>query len=145
MSRIATCKRGKNYDLQLDRFPDILFMTKTEFHLKPEKCVRFCKNVTIGVAAAIDSYPHLHTKYVLHQGLRKNKLDGSWDVVPLQFVHMSNSPVPPYSAIPPVQPQTCIFNALTNMVQELKGIIIKVQTNLSSYKTVPFPAVHVWS
>ena len=79
--------------------------------------------------------------------MRKNKLDTvrSWDVVPLQFVDMSNSPVPPYSAIPPVQPQTCIFNALPNMVEELKGLI-KVQTNLSSYKTVPFPAVPlVWS
>ena len=64
------------------------------------------------------------------------------DVVPLQFVDMSNSHVPPYCAIPPIQPQTCIFNALTNMVEELKGLI-KVQTNLSSYKTVPFPTV--WS
>ena len=55
---------------------------------------------------------------------------------------MSNSPVPPHCAIPPItsKPQTCIFNALTNMVEELKDSM-KSQTNHRSYKTVPFPAV----
>ena len=79
-------------------------------------------------------------EYVLHQGLRKNGT--SWDVVRLDFVDMSNISVPPHFAIPSIKPQTCIFNALTNMVEELKDLI-KNQSNLKSYKTVPFPAV--WS
>ena len=97
-----------------------------------------CRNVTVGVAASIDSYSHMHTEYVLHQGLRKNGT--SWDVVRLDFVDMSNISVPPHCAIPSIKPQTCIFNALTNMVEELKDLI-KNQSNLKSYKTVPFPAV----
>ena len=48
--------------------------------------------------------------------------------------------MPPKCAIPPIKPQTCIFNALTNMVEELKDRM-KIQTNLASYKTAPFPAV----
>ena len=71
-------------------------------------------------------------------GLRKNGT--SWDVVRLDFVVMSNISVPPHCAIPSIKPQTCIFNALTNMVEGLKDLI-KNQSNLRSYKTVPFPAV----
>ena len=132
---------GDDYDMSFKDFPHMLALFM--FHLKKfeSRPGYQCRNVTIGVAATIDSYSHLHTQYVLHQGLRKNE-HGSWDVVPLQFVDMSNSPVPPNCAIRPIKPQTCVFNALTNMVEEMKDLI-KIQSNLSSYKTASSPAV--WS
>ena len=131
---------GDDYDMNFMHFPHMLFMTDNEFHLKKFQSRHDyrCRNVTVGVAASIDSYSHMHTEYVLHQGLRKNGT--SWDVVRLDFVDMSNISVPPHCAIPSIKPQTCIFNALTNMVEELKDLI-KNQSNCKSYKTVPFPAV----
>ena len=131
---------GDDYDMNFMHFPHMLFMTDNEFHLKKFQSRHDyrCRNVTVGVAASIDSYSHMHTEYVLHQGLRKNGT--SWDVVSLDFVDMSNISVPPHCAIPSIKPQTCIFNALTNMVEELKDLI-KNQSNCKSYKTVPFPAV----
>jgi len=131
---------GDDYEMNFMHFPHMLFMTDNEFHLKKFQSRHGyrCRNVTVGVAASIDSYSHMHTEYVLHQGLRKNGT--SWDVVRLDFVDMSNISVPPHCAIPSIKPQTCIFNALTNMVEELKDLI-KNQSNCKSYKTVPFPAV----
>ena len=134
---------GEDYEMNFMLFPHMhmLFMTDKEFHLKIDS-KKFqsrpgyrCRNVTIGVATSI-SYSHLHTEYVLNQGLRKNSNEGSWDVATLQFVDMAYCPVAPSCAIPPIKPQTCIFNALTNIVEELKARM-KVQDNLSSYKTVP--------
>ena len=101
---------GEDYGMNFKLFPHMLFMTDKVFDLKidlkkflPRAGYR-CRNVTIGhgVAATIDSYSHLHTEYVLTQGLRKNELNGSWDVVTLQFVDMSYSPVAPNCAIPPI-------------------------------------------
>ena len=54
---------GEDYGMNFKPFPDMLFMTDKVFDLKkfePRPGYQ-CRNVTIGVAATIDSYSHLHT------------------------------------------------------------------------------------
>ena len=88
---------GENHGMNFKHFPNMLLMTDNVFDLKKfeSRSGYQCRNVTTGVAATIDSYSHLHTEYALHQGLRKNKLDGSWNVVPapLQFVYVDMSTI----------------------------------------------------